>query len=76
VPDAASKLQKKFGEALRIERKRLKLSQEQLALEAGISMTYVGEIERGEKMASLEVVVRLAKALGMTGSAMLARAAL
>ena len=76
MPDAAAKLQKKFGEIIRTERTALKLSQEKLAMEAGISMTYMGEIERGEKMASLDVVVRLAKALGMTGTQLLAEAEL
>lgn len=74
--DTAFKIQKKFGETLRFERRRRELSQEQLALEAEISMTYVGEIERGEKMPSIEVVVRLAKALGMAGSALMAKAGL
>lgn len=68
MPDAASKLQKRFGECIRSERKARKLSQERLAFESELSLTYVGELERGEKMPSLDVVLRIAKALEMTGA--------
>lgn len=45
---------------LRIERG---LTQEQLAFEAGIDLTYEGGIERGRRNPSLLVLVRIAEAL-------------
>lgn len=45
---------------LRIERG---LTQEQLAFEAGIDLTYEGGIERGKRNPSLLVLVRMAHAL-------------
>jgi transcriptional regulator with XRE-family HTH domain len=70
----SSKLLKRFGETVRAERTRLKLSQEDLAFESGLSRTYAGEIERGEKMVSLETIARIAAALKMTGAELLAKA--
>lgn len=40
------------------------LTQEQLAFEAGLDLTYVGGIERGRRNPSLLVMAALAKALG------------
>ena len=74
MADSASKLQKLFGNAVREQRKARNLSQEELALESGLSLTYIGEVERGEKMASLETIQRVAKALGQSGSELLAKA--
>lgn len=45
---------------LRIERG---LTQEQLAFEAALDLTYVGGIERGKRNPSLLVLVRIAEAL-------------
>ena len=45
---------------LRVERK---LTQEQLAHEAGIDLTYVGGIERGRRNPSVSVLSRLASSL-------------
>lgn len=39
------------------------LTQEQLAFEANIDLTYVGGIERGRRNPSLLVMVRIARAL-------------
>jgi transcriptional regulator with XRE-family HTH domain len=76
VSDHALKLQRRFGDALRAERLGRKISQERLALSSGISPTYVGEVERGEKMASLEIITRLAKALHLSGAELLRKAGL
>lgn len=67
---------KTLGEVVRNERLKLKLSQEELAFEARISLTYMGEIERGEKMVSLEAIVRVAHELRLTGADLLKRAGL
>ena len=47
-----------------------------LADNAELTLNYVGEVERGEKLASPETVVRVAKALGLRGSDLLAKAKL
>jgi transcriptional regulator with XRE-family HTH domain len=76
VVRSASQLQKSFGQCIRDERKGRALSQEKLAELAEISLTYAGEIERGEKMPSLEIIVRLAEAFGLTGAQLLERSGL
>jgi transcriptional regulator with XRE-family HTH domain len=47
---------------LRVERK---LTQEQLAHDAGIDLTYLGGIERGRRNPSVSVLGRLAASLGV-----------
>ena len=54
-------------------RKAIKLSQEKLALEAGIDRTYVSQIERGVCNPSLEVLTKVAKVLGVTVQELLAK---
>jgi transcriptional regulator with XRE-family HTH domain len=44
-------------------RKERDLSQEVLADEVGLAVTYVGQIERGTRNPTLEIVERLARAL-------------
>jgi transcriptional regulator with XRE-family HTH domain len=46
-------------------RKQRKLTQEQLAFEAEIDLTYMGGIERGKRNPSLLVMARIADALGV-----------
>lgn len=57
-----------FGGRIRLLRRSSKLSREQLAERARISSNYLGEIERGEKWPSLEVIGSLAAALGVSPS--------
>jgi transcriptional regulator with XRE-family HTH domain len=56
----------KFGQRVRQERTKRKLSQEQLAELAGVHRTYIGMIERAEKNITLENIEKLAKALKLT----------
>ena len=56
-------LQKRLGLRVRELRKSLGLSQEALALEAGIDRTYVSQIERGIANASLLALYKLSKTL-------------
>jgi len=53
----------RFGARLRRLRKAIKLSQEKVALKAGIDRSYYGEIERGEHNVALINIVRIAGAL-------------
>lgn len=66
-----SKILKSFGQVLRSERLKKKLSQEGLSFEAGLDRTYVGGIERGERNVSLINIVKLAKALKIHPSELL-----
>lgn len=53
----------KFGERVKRQRILAQLTQEKLAQMAGISLSFLGHIERGNRKASLETVVKLANAL-------------
>jgi XRE family transcriptional regulator, regulator of sulfur utilization len=61
-----------FGQAVRELRVVRGLSQEGLALVAGVDRGFMGHLERGERQASLTVVLKIAKALGCRPSALLA----
>lgn len=60
-----------LAENLKAARKGLDLSQEALALEAGIDRTYVSGIERGRRNPSLTMIARLAEKLHTTPAALL-----
>jgi len=53
----------KFGDKVREERHKLRLSQEELASRAGVHRTYIGMIERAEKNITLENIEKVANAL-------------
>lgn len=59
------------GNNIRKIRKRRGLSQEALALDAEIDLTYLGGIERGKRNPSLLVMVRIAERLGVHPSKLL-----
>ena len=54
----------KFGEKVREERHKQSLSQEELAVKAGVHRTYIGMIERAEKNITLGNIEKVAIALG------------
>src|SRR5215831_13197512 len=56
-------IKKRFGTAVRSRRKRLGISQEELAGRAGLHRTYVADIERGARNLSLANIEKLAKGL-------------
>jgi transcriptional regulator with XRE-family HTH domain len=60
-----ARTKKRFGARLRQLRKARKLSQEALALEAGLDRSYVGSIERGTSNVALINIHRIADALGV-----------
>lgn len=76
MPDRAAKLQRQFGATLRAERIARHLTQQQLAFEAELSLTYIGEIERGQRMISLDTLRRLATALNLSAAELLTKAGL
>lgn len=61
----------KFGEHLRRLRKERELSQEALAERADLAADYLGFIERGDNVATLTVMLKLAKALDVPPSELL-----
>ncbi len=55
-----------IGKRIKKLRQENKMSQEQLALEAGIDRSYVGQIERFEKNVTVVTLQKIAKSLGLT----------
>ena len=62
-------IQRDFGAKLRQLRQEKGLSQEKVALDAGMDRTYVNSVENGKRNISLCNIVKLAKALGTTAKA-------
>jgi len=63
-PDVvAQKDRKRLGESIRTYRKLAGLTQEKLAERVDLNPVYVGQIERGYKVPTVEVLLKLAKAL-------------
>lgn len=56
-------IRKKFGKRVRLLRKSIKLSQEDLGFKSDIHRTYIGAVERGEQNISLDNIYKLSKAL-------------
>lgn len=54
-----------FGAAVRVERQKLGLSQEDFAEKADVHRTYISSIELGKVSVSIEVANQLAAALGL-----------
>jgi transcriptional regulator with XRE-family HTH domain len=61
-----------FGLAVKALRETRGWSQERLAEEADLNRSYVGEIERGSVVPSLLTLQKLADALGLSPSALMA----
>lgn len=66
----------KLGRAIRDARAVRKLSQEALADAAGINRTHMGEVERGKRNASFLAILRIASALDLPASELIAAAGL
>jgi len=64
----APEIEKTLGEAIRARRLAQGWSQEELSFESGLHRTYIGAVERGEKNLTVKNLVRIASALGVSGS--------
>lgn len=58
-------IRKTLGANLKRLRRAKGWSQEEYAFEAGIHRTYVSDIERGSRNPTIEILVKLAKPLGV-----------
>lgn len=58
------RVQRALARNLKLLRSELELSQEAMALEAGIDRTYASQMERGIANPSLSILARLADVLG------------
>ncbi len=62
-----------FATNLRLKRRAAGLSQEELAARADIDRTYVSALERGVYSATIDMVDKLAKVLGVEAAELLAK---
>lgn len=67
----AEHISKRFGKRLREVRRKAKLSQEELAVKAGLHRTYVGMIERAKRNITLSSAQKLSEALNIPLSSLL-----
>ncbi|HLA48614.1 MAG: hypothetical protein A2W77_08545 [Nitrospinae bacterium RIFCSPLOWO2_12_39_16] len=65
VPDVKEMIKKQIGKRLRDLRQRKGLTQKGMAKMAGVDYTYIGKIERGEQLPSLNVLIRFAECLSL-----------
>lgn len=61
-----SDIAKQIGKRIRNYRTAMGLSQEKLAENCGCHPTYIGQLERGEKNATIESIERISSALGVS----------
>ena len=66
-------LEKAFAEELRKARENKGLTQEKLGFESGYHRTYISQLERGQKSPTLKAVFKVAEALGIKASELIAR---
>lgn len=62
----------RFAECLRETRKRLSMSQQDLAFKAHVNTGYIGKLERAESAPGLDMVGRIAEALGVEAVSLVA----
>ena len=67
-------LRSHLGDVVGETRRKLRLSQEELAFEAGLHRTSVSHIERGLKSPTVDTLGKIASALATTPSQLLAEA--
>jgi transcriptional regulator with XRE-family HTH domain len=57
-----------FGANVRRARKAAGLSQEHLAFQAGVARSYMSDVERGQRNPTVDIVGRIAAALGVAAA--------
>jgi transcriptional regulator with XRE-family HTH domain len=62
-----------FGQVLREQRNTRGFSQEELALAADVDRTFVSQMERGIRQPTITTLMKLANALGIQPSTLVAR---
>lgn len=62
---------KSIGKNIRRRRDELGIKQEKLAEMVDLSVSYIGAIERGEKLPKLEVFIRIANAMKVSSDTLL-----
>ncbi|WP_296194853.1 helix-turn-helix transcriptional regulator [uncultured Microbacterium sp.] len=72
MPSAKSEAVRKLGEAMRAARNNAGLSQDDVSTAAGIDASNYGMYERGEIEAGVHMLVRIAFALGVEASELMA----
>jgi transcriptional regulator with XRE-family HTH domain len=63
-----------FGAAVRSARTTRGIAQERLAHLAAIERSHIGKIERGQHMPTISALLKIARALGMSGAELMAAA--
>ena len=76
MPKRKTVVSEAVGRTIRDARKERGYSQEAFALAAGLDRSYMGAVERGEFNLTLETLLKIAGALGILVSELLARAGL
>ncbi len=71
-PKKRLSLSEKFAQNLKSERLRRKLSQEILAKKAGLSVSYISMLERGQRSPPLDTLEALSKALAVGPASLIA----
>ena len=67
-----SELRRVFADHVRAQRKRLGISQEELADRAQVHRTFIGVVERAETNVSIDNIARISAALGVSAAELLA----
>lgn len=66
APDTKKMIKEQIGKRLRDFRQRKGFTQKTLAKMGGVDYTYIGKIERGEQLPSLNVLIRFAECLSLS----------
>ena len=61
-----------IGKRIRFYRESKKWTQEEFAEQVGLSLTYIGMLERGDKIPKLETFIRIANTLEVSADMLLA----